>query len=94
MPQQFPTVHELREMSAQERREMIEDLVVDELRSALYMTEAEELPLDAGFFDLGLTSLRLSEIKRALEVALECEIDATVLFARPTAGQLIDHLSV
>lgn len=94
MSRYFTTVHELREMSAQERREAIEELVVDELRSALYMTDAEELPLDAGFFDLGLTSLRLSEIKRALEAALDREIDATVLFARPTAGQLIDHLSV
>jgi acyl carrier protein len=87
------TLRELQDVPPHERREAVEEIVVAELRSALFMGTDEEFPLAAGFFDLGLTSLRLSEIKRSLEAVLECEIDTTVLFTRPTAGQLIDYLS-
>ncbi|MEV7422214.1 MULTISPECIES: acyl carrier protein [unclassified Streptomyces] len=84
---------ELTLMPLHERREIIEDLVVRELKSALLMTDEEELPLEAGFFDLGLTSLKMSEVKTILEQKLECEIPTTVLFRRPTPEQLIDHLT-
>ncbi|MDT0438273.1 MULTISPECIES: acyl carrier protein [Streptomyces] len=80
-------------MPEHERREIIEDLVVRELKSALFMTEEEDLPLETGFFDLGLTSLKLSEVKSVLESTLDCEIQTTVLFRRPTPEQLIDHLT-
>jgi acyl carrier protein len=88
-----PVMSELALMPAHERREIIEDLVVRELKSALFMTDEEELPLEAGFFDLGLTSLKMSEVKSTLEQKLECEIQTTVLFRRPTPEQLIDHLT-
>ncbi|HET8660837.1 MAG TPA: acyl carrier protein [Micromonosporaceae bacterium] len=57
------------------------------------MTDVDELPLDASFFDLGLTSLRLSEIKQGLEARLGCGINANVLFNRPTVAQLMTHLT-
>ncbi|WP_234381344.1 MULTISPECIES: acyl carrier protein [unclassified Streptomyces] len=75
-----------------ERRELVESLVVGEFRSALFMTDDEEFPLDVGFLDLGLTSLRLSEVKLSLERRLGREISTAALFGHPTAGQLIDHL--
>ncbi|MYQ67066.1 acyl carrier protein [Streptomyces sp. SID4950] len=86
-------MRELALMPEHERREIIEDLVVRELKSALFMTEEEDLPLETGFFDLGLTSLKLSEVKSVLESTLDCEIQTTVLFRRPTPEQLIDHLT-
>ncbi|MDO0924256.1 acyl carrier protein [Streptomyces sp. TG1A-8] len=89
----FPSMEKLRLMPLHERRDMIEDLVIEEFKQALFMTERDEMPLDVGFFDLGLTSLRLSEVKLALERKLECEISTAALFGHPTAGQLIDHLS-
>ncbi|MGW2776532.1 acyl carrier protein [Streptomyces olivaceoviridis] len=49
-------------------------MVVEELKTVLFMTSRDEFPLDIGFFDLGLTSLRLSEVKLALEQKLECAI--------------------
>jgi acyl carrier protein len=88
-----PVMRELALMPEHERREIIEDLVVRELKSALFMTEEEDLPLETGFFDLGLTSLKLSEVKSVLESTLDCEIQTTVLFRRPTPEQLIDHLT-
>jgi len=89
----FPVMEKLRLMPEHERREIIESVVVEEFRTALFMMEREEFPLDVGFFDLGLTSLRLSEVKLALERKLDCEISTAALFGHPTAGRLIDHLS-
>lgn len=86
-------LHDLSDLPPHERREIIEDVVVGQLRSALLMEPDEDLPLDAGFFELGLTSLRLGEIKRSLEQILDRELDTSVLFTKPTAGQLIDYLS-
>ncbi|MFF5569113.1 acyl carrier protein [Streptomyces sp. NPDC012623] len=86
-------MRELALMPVHERREIIEELVVRELKSALLMTDEEELPLEVGFFDLGLTSLKMSEVKTVLEQKLDCEIQTTVLFRRPTPEQLIDHLT-
>ncbi|WP_440555345.1 acyl carrier protein [Streptomyces sp. SCPE 10] len=92
MSHDFPAVEELDHLPEHERRELIEDLVVAEFKSALFMTDREEFALDMGFFDLGLTSLRLSEVKLSLERKLGREISTATLFGHPTAGQLIDHL--
>ncbi len=92
MSHDFPAMEELRLLPEHERRELVETLVVGEFRSALFMTPQDEFPLDAGFLDLGMTSLRLSEVKLSLEKKLECEISTAALFGHPTAGQLIDHL--
>lgn len=93
MSQSQANFRHLEGLSQHERREVIEELVVAELREALYIDDEEEFLMDAGFFDLGLTSLRLSDIKQTLEEKLGREIDTSVLFRRPTARQLIDHLS-
>lgn len=93
MSQQAVTMRELRELPQHERREVLEDIVLREFRTALLMADDEDFPTATGFFDLGLTSLRLSEIKQNLEATLGCDIDTAVLFNRPTVGQLIDHLS-
>ncbi len=88
----FLAVEQLELLPEHERRELVESLVVGEFRSALFMTDDEEFPLDVGFLDLGLTSLRLSEVKLSLERRLGREISTAALFGHPTAGQLIDHL--
>lgn len=88
----FLAVEQLELLPEHERRELVEGLVVGEFRSALFMTDDEEFPLDVGFLDLGLTSLRLSEVKLSLERRLGREISTAALFGHPTAGQLIDHL--
>ncbi len=67
--------------------------MIAQFKSLLLMPEDEELRLDASYFDLGLTSLRLTEIRQRLEDALDIGIDATVLFNRPTVGDLVTHLT-
>ena len=76
-----------------ERRDALADIVLAEFRATLLMTDAEELPLDGSYFDLGFTSLRITEIKDRLENLLGCDISANVLFNRPTVGHLLDHLA-
>lgn len=83
---------ELRAMEHSERSDLLEELVVSRFRAALLMEEDEELELDVSYFDLGLTSLRLTEMRSELEALFGVDLDATVLFNRPTVEQLLDYL--
>ncbi|KOU65944.1 hypothetical protein ADK96_15945 [Streptomyces sp. IGB124] len=56
------------------------------------MTGDETVPLDENYFDLGLTSLRATEIKQRLEAGPGVTIDTSVLFGSPTVDRLLDHL--
>ncbi|ABW15128.1 phosphopantetheine-binding [Parafrankia sp. EAN1pec] len=89
-----PTSHlnGLSELPAPERHDEVEHLVVAYFKEALMMTASDELELDTSFFDLGLTSLRLGELRKKLEARTGVDIDATVLFNQPTVGQVVDYL--
>lgn len=88
-----PTVKELRLLPEAERREALEEILETEFRAALLMTEEDELPFDQSFFDLGLTSLGITDLKDRLEEMLKCEINTNVLFNIPTIERLLDHLT-
>jgi acyl carrier protein len=74
-------------------QESLEGIVLSEFRRALLMAPEEDIPLDASFFDMGLTSLALTEVKQRLEVALNCTISARTLFNQPTVARLLEHLT-
>jgi acyl carrier protein len=94
MPERAPTMEQLLTLPRSEAAEAVEAVVVEEFKTTLLMSAEEELPVDAGFFDaLGLSSLRLTEIKRRLEARLGCDISANVLFNRPTVRQLVSYLA-
>lgn len=93
MTQPLHTRIQLSQLSWFERRDTLEDLVVAQFRRLLLMPDDEELRLDISYFDLGLTSLRLTEIKQRLENVLDIRIDATVLFKSPTVDDLVTHLT-
>src|SRR5262249_61154050 len=88
-----PTVQRLLDLPRSERRDALVALVVAEFRTALLMTEGDELPMDQSFFDLGLTSLWLTEVKQALEHLLGAPISANSLFNQPTLDALLAHLT-
>ncbi|MEU2962709.1 acyl carrier protein [Streptomyces albidoflavus] len=83
----------LRELPAHEVREEVEALVEELFKDALLMDADEELPLQTSYFDLGLTSLRLTRIKQQLEELLDLTINTNVLFNEPTVEQLVLYLS-
>ncbi|MFD4528587.1 acyl carrier protein [Streptomyces sp. NPDC058470] len=87
------TLQRLRELPRNELTEEIETLVLKRFKSVLLMDESEDLPLDISYFDLGLTSLRLTEIRQNLEQLLDLSINANVLFNEPTVAHLVDYLA-
>ena len=84
---------QLRELPAHEIREEIESLVEELFKDALLMDADEELPLQISYFDLGLTSLRLTRLKQQLEELLDLTINTNVLFNEPTVEQLVFYLT-
>jgi acyl carrier protein len=82
----------LRALPRAERRDALEAVVVEEFKSTLLMPEDEDLPVDQSFFDLGFTSLRITEAKQRLETLLGQPISANVLFNSPTVDELVDYL--
>ncbi|NGO66842.1 acyl carrier protein [Streptomyces boncukensis] len=87
-----PTASEICRLPASERRDALEELLAREFKASLLMDEEEEFPLDGNFFDLGLTSLRVAELKQRLERLLGCEISTNVLFNSPNLARLLDHM--
>jgi acyl carrier protein len=88
-----PTIAHLRALPAPQRREALEVILETEFKAALLMTEDDELPFDQSYFDLGLTSLGITDLKDRLEELLDCEINTNVLFNSPTIERLLEHLT-
>lgn len=86
-------IERLRELPFSERRDELEELVVSEFKTTLMMTEDEDLPFDMSYFELGFTSLRITEIKERLEAQFGRSISTNVLFNSPTMESLIAYLA-
>ena len=83
----------LRRLPRWDREVVLECLVIQIFKDLLLMEKSDELPFDENYFDMGLTSLQLTEAKEQIERALECEIDTIRLFNNPTITHLIEHLN-
>ena len=83
----------MRETQLSERHARLTSLICEILKAKLLMSDADELPLDKSYFELGLTSLGAVELQEELEVAIDRRIDATNLYNNPTVKNLISHLS-
>lgn len=88
-----PALRVLSDLPRSERREALEELVTNELRSVLLMTDDEVIPPDQSYFDLGLTSLSITRLKQRLEQLLGVELSANILFNSPTLEKLLEHLT-
>lgn len=91
--QKMLAIDRLHELPFSERREGLEELVVTEFKSTLLMADDEDLPFDMSYFELGFTSLRITEIKERLETQLGCKISTNVLFNSPTVERLVSYLA-
>jgi acyl carrier protein len=86
-------VQDLGSLPASERHAALESIVVAEFKVTLLMPEDEDLPLTESYFELGLTSLGMTDVKQRLERLLDCDISTTVMFNSPTVEQLTQHLA-
>ncbi|MFI9024017.1 acyl carrier protein [Streptomyces sp. NPDC053560] len=84
---------DLHRLPRSERREALEAILSREFKACLLMAEEEEFPREENFFDLGLTSLRVMELKQRMETLLRCEISSNVLFNSPNLARLAEHLA-
>ena len=82
----------LRAMPRPDRPEALLELVRAEIRTALMMSEDEELPTDQSMFELGLSSLLAVEVLTRLEQRLGCAVGTTALFSHPTVERFSDFL--
>lgn len=86
-------IERLHGLPPSERREGLEEIVVTEFRTTLMMAEDEDLPPDMSFFELGFTSLGLTEIKERLETQLDCQVSTNAFFNSPTMERLVSYLA-
>jgi acyl carrier protein len=86
-------IERLQELPLSERRDGLEEFIVTEFRATLMMADDEDLPFDTSYFELGFTSLRITEIKERLETQLLRQISTNVLFNSPTMERLIAYLA-
>ena len=74
------------------RRALLVDHIRGEVRRVGELGDDAPVPLDEGFFDLGLDSLMAVEMKVRLEGQLGRALPATLLMDQPDLGRLVDWL--
>jgi acyl carrier protein len=79
-------------LAALERGQWLADYLAGKIKGKLLMESNEDLSLDANYFDLGLTSLQIEELKQELEAELDRSITPSVFFNYPTLQGLVAHL--
>ena len=85
-------VREILALPKAERRAALEDLVIAEFAAILDLGAGEEFPRHTGFFDLGMTSLRLTEVRQRLTRLLGDQVRVETLFEHATMASLLEHL--
>ncbi|MGY0055753.1 acyl carrier protein [Streptomyces sp. LZ34] len=93
MTEQANAVDLLLSLPRARRRETLADLVDTEVREVLLLPEDAEMGADVSFFDLGMTSLRLTDLRQRLTRRLGRRIETEALFEHPTSRSLTDHLA-
>ena len=75
-----------------ERRAVLIDAIRGEVRRVAELDSDHFVPLDKGFFDIGLDSIMVVEMKGHLEGRLGRSLPATLLIDRPDIARLVDWL--
>jgi acyl carrier protein len=83
----------LRQEPPQRRSPMLLDFVRNLVAELLGVDEAEPLPLDRGFYDLGLDSLSIMTLRNRLQTALGIALPATLAFTHSTIKALSNYLA-
>ena len=77
----------------EKKRELLFDYVKAEVARALGLGEDEPLPLETGFFDLGIDSLTAVELRNRLQAALGQVLPTTLIFNYPDLKAMIDFFA-
>ena len=82
----------VRAARAEARVPLLQQLVRREVATVLGYANDAGIPLDFGFFELGLDSLMSVELKRRLEAAVETSLPSTLTFNYPNVAALTGFL--
>lgn len=87
-------VRRLREAAPHARRDLLTAHLQAEIAGALGLSRPEDVDTRTGFFQLGLTSLRVVHLQNRLKAALgpSCPLPATLAFERPTVESVADFV--
>ncbi|WP_443098176.1 type I polyketide synthase [Actinoalloteichus sp. AHMU CJ021] len=83
---------ELEGLPARERAVAVLDLVRAEAGRALGYTDADELPADRAFRDLGLDSITAVDLRDRVSAATGLRLPTTLVFDHPTPAAVARHL--
>lgn len=87
-----PEMTRLLELPSFERAVELELILMREIRHVLHMSEGEQLSIDASFFEMGLTSLTLNDVKQNVETRYGLEIGTNALFNAPSIRDLASYV--
>ncbi|AXK31825.1 acyltransferase domain-containing protein [Streptomyces armeniacus] len=83
----------LRTLPSGERDDLLLDCVLEEASAVLGLDGSGELGPEQGFFELGMTSITVLEMRIRLERRFGCDLPATLAFECPTAAAVARHLA-
>jgi len=86
-------LEKLDETTPERKRQLLLDHVTSEVAKVLGLSQSESLPLETGFFDLGIDSLTAVELRNRLQVSLGSVLPATLIFNYPTLGAMVDYFA-
>lgn len=88
-----PFLDKLNEAPPEKRRQILHEHITAEVAKVLGLGDGEAVPLNTGFFELGLDSLTAVELRNRLQVSLRTVLAPTLIFNYPTLGAMIEHFA-
>ena len=92
MNQEKKVIAQLERIASTEREQWIVDYLFGKLKLLLMIDRNEHLPQTQNYFELGITSLQLQELKQDIECDLDKTVNLEVFFSNPTINDLVAHL--
>jgi acyl carrier protein len=71
---------------------LLREHLKDEIRRVMHLGKSENVPLQQGFFEMGMDSIMAVELKNRLEASLSIRLPATVGLEYPTIESLSEYL--